>query len=363
MTDKQNNLSPEEAPETTDVALMDDMRGAYQIPKWESKLGFWYLVVFVVAILWLLWMPINANAYTVTLTLTILLVISLSSSWNWLSGYGGYTSFATAGFFGIGSYTYALLIHHRDTNWMLAILAAGLMCLVVGIVVGIPTLRLRGPYFAIAMLAFSELARVIVLSWRDLTLGGNGVFLRKPRIQRPDDELSRWEDFQRIVNNNQTFYAMLALAAVAIIWSYLLGTSRWGLKLLAIRDDEVAARAMGINTTWVKVTTFAGSAIFPGMAGAIYARHVGYIDPITVFGIIWSIRAITTTIFGGRGTILGPIVGAVVLTLVSERIWEQDPNLYQVLYGGIIILVVLFMPGGLIALLQKRGIVPRSRRI
>lgn len=339
------------------------MRGAYQIPAWESKIGWGYLAVFIVAVAWLIWLPMNSNAYTVTLTLTVLLVIAMSSSWNWLSGFAGYTSFGTAGFFGIGSYTAALLIHHRETHWMIAVLAAGAMCLVVGIVIGIPTLRLRGPYFAIAMLAFSELARVVVLSFPDLTLGGKGVFLRKARLNLDDEGLSFFENFQRIVTNNQNYYAMLALAAVAIIWSYVVGTSRWGLKLLAIRDDEVAAQAMGIKTTWVKVSTFAGSAVFPGMAGAIYARHVGYIDPITVFGIIWTIRAITTTIFGGRGTILGPIIGAVVLTLVSEKVWEQDPNLYQILYGGIVILVVLFMPGGLLALLQQMGWIPRSRRI
>lgn len=349
--------------EETDVQLMDDDRGAYQIPKWENKLGWGYLAIFLVVLVWLVWLPMGANPYTVTLSLTVMLVVSMSSSWNWLSGYGGYTSFATAGFFGIGSYTYALLIHHRDTQWIIAVLAAGAMCLVVGVLLGIPTLRLRGPYFAIAMLAFSELARVVVLSVPDLTLGGKGVFLRKPRLQDTDEATGFLDEFQMILHNNQTYYAMLVLAIVAVVWSYIVGTSRWGLKLLAIRDDEVAAQAMGIKTTWVKVSTFAGSAIFPGIAGAIYARHVGYIDPVTVFGIIWTIRAITTSIFGGRGTILGPIVGAVVLTLVSERVWEQDPNLYQILFGGIVILVVLFMPGGLVELLQRFRLIPRSRRI
>lgn len=348
---------------TENIQPMDDMRGAYEPPSWEKKLGWIYLPLFIISIAALIYLPINAKAYTITLTLTVLMVIALSSSWNWLSGFAGYTSFATAGFFGIGSYTAALLIHYEKAHWTVAVLAAGLMCMAVGVVVGIPTLRLRGPYFAIAMLAFSELARVIVLSWSDLTLGGAGVFLRKPRIQRPEDGASFIDDFQRMLHNNQNYFAMLALAVLAVAWSYLVGTSRWGQKLLAIRDDEVAAQAMGIRTTWVKVSTFAGSAVFPGMAGAIYARHVGYIDPVTVFGIIWSIRAITTTIFGGRGTVLGPIIGAVVLTLVSEKVWEQDPNLYQIIYGAIIILVVLFMPGGLIALLQDRGLLPRSRRI
>lgn len=342
---------------------MDDMRGAYTPPAWEKFLGWYYLPVFLLITAWLLWLPVNARAYTITLTLTVLLVITLGSSWNWLSGFGGYTSFATAGFFGVGSYVAALIIHYEKAHWTIAVLAAGVFCLLLGIVVGIPTLRLRGPYFAIAMLAFSELCRVVILAWPSLTLGGKGVFLRKPRIQRPEDGLSFIEEAQRILHNNQNYYSMLALAAIAVIWSYVVGTSRWGLKLLAIRDDEVAAQAMGIKTTWVKVSTFAGSAVFPGMAGAIYARHVGYIDPITVFGIIWTIRAITTTIFGGRGTILGPIIGAVLLTLISEKVWEQDPNLYQIVFGGIIILVVLFMPSGLLALLQQRGLLPRSRRI
>ncbi len=358
MRDDQNTEQDQQ-----DVQLMDDMRGAYQIPAWESKLGWVYLVALIVTIALLIWLPFGANAYTVTLTLTVLLVLSMATSWNWLSGYGGYTSFATAGFFGIGSYTAALLIYHRDTHWVLAVLAAGVMCGLIAILLGIPTLRLRGPYFAIAMLAFSELARVVVLSWPELTLGGKGVFLRKPRLELDGEGLGFLENFERILNNNQNYYAMLVLAVIAVIWSYILGTSRWGLKLLAVRDDEVAAQAMGIKTTWVKVSTFAGSAIFPGVAGAIYARHVGYIDPITVFGIIWTIRAITTSIFGGRGTILGPIIGAVVLTLISESVWEQDPNLYQILFGGIVILVVLFMPGGLIELLQRFRLVPRSRRI
>lgn len=140
-------------------------------------------------------------------------------------------------------------------------------------------------------------------------------------------------------------------------------TSKWGAQLLAIRDDEVAAQAMGIRTTALKLTTFSLSAIFPGAAGAIYARHVGYIDPPTVFAVIWSIRAIATSVFGGQGTFIGPIIGAVFLTMISEKVWESDPNLYQVIFGGLIVLVVLFMPGGIVKFLQNHRVLPRSRRI
>ena len=333
------------------------------LPKWESYLGWIYLALLVVAVAGLAWLPSSASAYTVTFTLYILLTISLSTSWNFLSGFGGYTSFGHAGFFGIGSYTGALLLYYEKTSWIPAVLLAGLMTSALALVIGYPMLRLRGPYFAVGMLAYSELGRVIVTWWDDLTLGGRGVYLPIVRLQREEDGMSWWDRVQMQLHNDQNYYAMLLLAVVAVVLAYIIGTSRFGLHLLAIRDDEVAAQAMGIATTRVKIIAFSLSAFFPGVAGAIYARQVGYIDPVTVFLVIWSIRAIATAIVGGQGTILGPVIGAVVLTLVSEKVWESDPNLYQVIFGVIIVLVVLFMPGGLIALLQDRGILPRSRRL
>lgn len=333
------------------------------MPRWEPYLGWGYLVALLAAVALLVWLPANASAYTVSLTLIVLMTVSLASSWNYLSGFGGYTSFGHAGFFGIGSYIGALLLHYEKTGWIPAVVLAGLGASAVALVFGWPALRLRGPYFAVAMLAFSELFRVIVTSWDSLTLGGRGVYLPIIRLQREEDGMSWWDRFQMQVHNNQNYYAMLVLAVVAVSGAYAIGTSRFGLRLLAIRDDEVAAQAMGIPTTRIKMTAFALSAFFPGAAGAIYARQVGYIDPVTVFAVIWSIRSIATAILGGQGTILGPIIGAVALTLVSEKVWESDPNLYQVIFGGLIVLVVLFLPGGVIALLQQRGILPRSRRL
>jgi branched-chain amino acid transport system permease protein len=349
---------------STDVPETATTHGTgHVMPRWEAYLGWGYLVALVAAVAVLVWLPSAATAYTVTLTLIVLMTVSLSSSWNYLSGFGGYTSFGHAGFFGIGSYTGALLLYYEKTGWITASILAGLCASVVALIFGWPALRLRGPYFAVAMLAFSELFRVIVTSWDSLTLGGRGVYLPIVRLQREEDGMSWWDRFQMQVHNNQNYYAMLVLAIVAVVLAYAIGTSRFGLRLLAIRDDEVAAQAMGIPTTRIKMAAFALSAFFPGAAGAIYARQVGYIDPITVFAVIWSIRSIATAILGGQGTILGPIIGAVVLTMVSEKVWESDPNLYQVIFGGLIVLVVLFLPGGIIALLQQRGILPRSRRL
>ncbi|MGH2535462.1 MAG: branched-chain amino acid ABC transporter permease [Thermomicrobiales bacterium] len=315
------------------------------LPAWERQLPRIYLVLLIIAVAALALYPEIASAYNVTLWLTVLMTVVLATSWNIISGFTGYTSFGHAGFFGIGAYVGALLLFYDQSHWVPAVILAGLATSFVALVIGYPTLRLRGPYFAITMLGLSELARIIITAWDSLTLGGVGVYLPILRDTTPN------------------YYAMLALATVAIVVSYMVGTSGFGLKLRSIRDDEVAAQAMGINTTAYKMSAFVVSSFFPGAAGAIYARHSGFVEPVAVFAVIWSIRAIATAIVGGQGTILGPIIGAVVLTLVSEEVWASDPNLYQVIFGGMIVLVVLFIPGGLISVVQRWGWLPRSRRI
>jgi branched-chain amino acid transport system permease protein len=315
------------------------------LPAWEGQLPKIYLVVLAVVVVGLAFYPEVASAYRVTLALTVLLTIVLATSWNVISGFTGYVSFGHAGFFGIGSYVGALLLFHETMHWIPATLVAGLSTAAVALVLGVPTLRLRGPYFAITLLGLSELARIVTTAWEDVTRGGLGVYLPILRDTTPN------------------YHAMLALAVAAVVTSYLVGASGFGLKLRAIRDDEGAAATMGIDTTRYKLAAFTLSSFFPGAAGAIYARHVGYVDPATVFATIWSIRAIATAILGGQGTILGPIIGAVVLTLVSEEVWARDPNVYQIIFGGIVVLVVLFLPGGLMELLFRWGLLPRSRRL
>jgi branched-chain amino acid transport system permease protein len=315
------------------------------LPAWEKHLQWIYLVALIIAVVVLALYPEIASAYNITLWLTVLLTIVLATSWNIISGFTGYTSFGHAGFFGIGAYVGALLIFYDTVTWIPAVILSGLATSLVALVIGYPTLRLRGPYFAITMLGLSELARIVVTAWDSLTRGGLGVFLPILRDTTPN------------------YYAMLVLATVAVVVSYVVGTSRFGLKLRSIRDDEVAAQSMGINTTFYKMAAFVLSSFFPGAAGAIYARHTGFIDPPTVFAIVWSIRPIATAILGGQGTILGPIIGAVVLTLVSEEVWASNPNVYQIIFGGMIVLVVLFIPGGLISVMQRSGWLPRSRKI
>jgi branched-chain amino acid transport system permease protein len=289
--------------------------------------------------------PQIAALYYVSLALVVLLNIVLASSWNIISGYTGYISFGHAGFFGIGSYFGALLMVHKLTDWWIAAILAGVGTALIAVPMGALTLRLRGPYFAITMFGLSELCRVVASSWDSLTGGGAGVYL--PFLE----------------DRTSNFYAMGMLTVAAVAVSYLIASSGSGLKLMSIREDEVAAQSLGISTTWYKVGAFVLSAFFPGVAGALYARQIGYIDPLTVFGVIWSIRAVATAMFGGQGTVIGPILGGVVLTLVSEWAWAENPFAYQIVFGGLIVLVLLFMPGGVMRLLEQRAWVPRTRRL
>ena len=326
------------------VEVRPDLR-VLSTQRWDRLLPKIYLALLGLTVVWIVVFPWIAPLYFVSLALVVLLAIVLASSWNIISGYTGYISFGHAGFFGIGSYIGALLMVHKLVDWWFAAFLAGVGTAILAVPMGVLTLRLRGPYFAITMFGLSELARVIAASWDSLTGGGAGVYL--PFLE----------------DRTSNFYAMGILALVAIMVAYVIASSGPGLKLMCIREDEVAAQTLGINTTWYKVGAFVLSAFFPGVAGAIYARQIGYIDPVTVFGVIWSIRAVATAMFGGQGTIVGPILGGIILTLVSEWAWAENPFAYQIVFGGLIVVVLLFMPGGVMRLLERRAWIPRTRRL
>jgi branched-chain amino acid transport system permease protein len=195
------------------------------------------------------------------------------------------------------------------------------------------------------MLGLSAACEMIANTWVSLTRGGAGLSL-PPAL-----------------NLLQVYFAMgLAMLAV-IVLSYRIVTSRYGLRLLAIREDEGAADAMGINPTAHKVSAFALSAFFPGLVGGFYAWHLSYIDPSSVFRPILSIGMVIMSMFGGVGTVAGPIIGGVLLSVVAEGFWARLPEFHRGAFGALIVVVVLFMPGGVIDLLRRRGVIPRGWRV
>jgi branched-chain amino acid transport system permease protein len=286
--------------------------------------------------------PVFGTGYGVRSVLQIFMWIALAGSWNVISGLTGYVSFGHVAFFGAGAYTGAILIATAGWPWPLAALAGGIGAGVLAVAIGYPCLRLKGPYFAIAMLGLNEVLRALVSYFEDLTGGGNGLSL-------PTLDATR-----------HIYYVMGALAAVVTGGAYLIVTSRFGLRLMTIREDEVAAEAMGIDTFHHKLLAFVLSSIGPGIAGALTARDQGYIEPISVFPLAITVTMIVMALFGGKGTVWGPVLGAVALFVVQEIVWARYPYVHPLLFGAIIVAVVLLMPRGVLGLLQVRYRLPRT---
>jgi branched-chain amino acid transport system permease protein len=268
--------------------------------------------------------------------------IALAQSWNLISGLTGYVSFGHVAFFGMGAYTAAILIGTLGWPWLLACLAGGVMAMVLALVIGWPCLRLKGPYFAIAMLGLNEVLRVIVSYYEGLTGGGSGLSLPTLHASVP------------------IYYAMGLVALSVTGLTYVIITSRFGLRLMTIREDEVAAEAMGIDTFRYKLYAFLLSAVAPGIVGGLAARDQGYIEPTSVFPLITTITMIVMALFGGKGTIWGPVLGAVLLFTFQELVWARFIYLHQLLFGAIIVGVVLLMPRGILGVLQMRYNLPRT---
>ena len=212
-----------------------------------------------------------------------------------------------------------------------------MLAAVVGVAIGYPVLRLKGPYFAIAMLGAAEGTRVVATVWDGLTHGGLGISL-------PSAETSL-----------ETYDAMLVLMLLTIVVAYGVGHSRFGVRLNAIREDEVAAEALGINATLYKLTAFTLSAVFPAVAGGIQAYKVLYIDPPSVFFVQITIAMALMSMLGGKGTVIGPIVGAMLLYTAQELTWVNFPTAHLIAYGLFIVLVARFMPRGLMGFAIDRG--------
>jgi branched-chain amino acid transport system permease protein len=295
------------------------------------------LVLLVAAGIALAVLPQTLSVYLRSFVLFTMMYVVLALSWNIISGFTGYTSFGHVAFYGIGAYTCAILVADYRWHWLATLGASAVVSAVVAIAIGYPVLRLKGPYFAIAMLGAAEGTRVVATVWDSLTHGGLGISL-------PSAETSF-----------QTYYAMLALMLVTIVVAYGVGHSRLGIRLNAIREDEGAAEALGINATTYKLLAFTLSAVFPAVAGSIQAYKVLYIDPPSVFFVQITIAMALMSMLGGKGTVIGPIVGAALLYTTQELTWVNFPTAHLIAYGLFIVVVARFMPRGLMGFAIDRG--------
>ena len=287
-------------------------------------------------------LPALLSGYHVSFLIQVFMWIALAGSWNIISGFTGYVSFGHVAFFGIGTYTAALLITKAGWHWLPAGLAGSIPAMLLALVIGYPCLRLKGPYFAISMLGLNEVVRALVSYFEGFTGGGSGISLPP------------------IVATVPVYYAMGTVALMVPLVTYFIITSRFGLRLLSIREDELAAEAMGINTARHKLYAFLLSAAFPGIVGGFYAWYASHVEPMSVFPLITTITMIIMCLLGGSGTVLGPVLGAVLLSIFQEMVWARFLWVHQALLGTLIVAVVLLMPRGILGILRQYYALPRA---
>ena len=298
------------------------------------------------ALVWLVVLPLRENTSNSTLfTLTLMFTsIGVAINWNLTGGFVGYVDFGHAVWFGIGAYTTAIMMSLQSNGlgigWspvpaiLGGMVAAGLLAAVVGRL----TMRLRGPYFSIAMLGTFVAMREIVRVWGGLTGGGVGLTL-PPYL------------------NRQLFYFVeLALVVALAVGVWWLRRTRVGTALVAIREDEVGAEMRGIATTRLKVTVFSIAGASTGLFGGLWAYQNTFVDPDIAFVEVRTLDAIMGTMLGGLGTVAGPILGSALLYWLREVLWANLLDYHLIAQGVLLIVIVLFMPRGLVGVFDRRGV-------
>lgn len=293
----------------------------------------------------LLLLPLShPSSNTIRLLFTTSVWIVAGIGWNLLGGLTGQVSFGFAVFYGLGAYVTAMMINAGRSPYF-AFLGGMAIAVLASFFVGMPTFRLRGPYFAIATIGVGEATRV-VMNNIDITGGASGYRILE----------------KRAFNQIEHYYSAIILMAFALVVSSLIVRSKFGLALRAIKLDEDAAAALGVNPFLSKLWIHAIAAGLTGVAGGLYARYHAFIYPGDVFAFQTSIYILLIPVIGGIGTVWGPVLGGIVFGIVEEELVVHFPNIHLLLYGSILILIVLLEPDGLLGLLHRLARLFRRRR-
>jgi ABC-type branched-subunit amino acid transport system ATPase component/ABC-type branched-subunit amino acid transport system permease subunit len=282
------------------------------------------------------------DTYLHTVLLLAFLLALQAVSWNLISGYAGYISLGHGAFLGLGSYTAGIIGVHTGLNPFLIAPLGGVVALVTAAAVGLVVLRARGPAFVIITIALLFGAQIVALNFSSLTGGSDGITM----------ELPFWS---RDIQNVPFYYFFFVLMLATIGLSAAVRRTKFGAGLVAIREDEGKAAAIGVNTTRYKTAAFALSAFFIGMAGAGYAYFLSFLNPIGAFSILPSVMIVLSALVGGRGTLWGPVVGAFLVQFASEAatVYGGGSQSRVLLFGVALTLVVLFLPAGLLPTAER----------
>jgi branched-chain amino acid transport system permease protein len=282
-------------------------------------------------------LPLFGGAYALRIGTMACMYAIFALSWNVVGGFAGYPSFANAAFFGFGAYVTGILMGY-GVPLTASVAASLLLSFVLAAVLGSVLLRLRGHYFAIASLSLVEVFREVVNNATDLTGGGMG--LNIPLLS----------DSSIMGDATFFFYAMWGVLLLTVVTVIIVSSSKLGFGLNCIRQNETAANMVGMNTTLYKSIAFGLSACFVGAAGGFYAAWVHYIDPSDVFDILYSVKPIVMALMGGLGSPLGVVCGAFVYLGLEEVVWRNYIQIHEGVLGVLIIVLLLFLPHGLISL-------------
>ena len=309
---------------------------------WAARHG-WHLAIAAAALALVLYPLVSDNLYYQNMIIFSVLLAIMASGWNVISGFAGYVSLGHSAFLGIGAYTTALfslrVFDRASPFWFVPVSAvvAGIFAAVVGAVL----MRTRGHSFVILTIAFLFVMQLVTLNWSDLTNGNAGLTLPLPM----------WD---LAYQNWPFYYSLLVVLALAVLVSWWIRRTKFGMGLIAIREDENKAASVGINTPVYKVLAFVASAVFIGAAGGIYAYYLTFIDPRGMFRIIVSVQIVLAALLGGRGTIWGPVLGAFIFEPLNEITNQHlgGPS-RLILYGLVLAAIVLVLPRGIIPSLRE----------
>lgn len=311
----------------------------------RSALGFG-MVALLLALYPALIGAVGGGDFWITLLFQVFVWVTLAVSWNFFCGYSGYASFGHGAFFGVGMYATASLLVNAGLPFLITLPLAGFVAAALALLTGAVVFRLpqfRGELFSLLTLAMTFIVATIInnVDWLD---GGGGVFLRQA------ENLGRWGE-----ETIGLYYVSLLIVMACVILAYAIYYSRWGHALFAIRDDEDVADGLGVPTIRYKIVAFAVSAFFAGLIGGTQAVFIGYLETATVFAVTVPLLALMMAILGGASVWYGPVIGAVIITLLRQALTGGDTAvLNQIIIGMVLILSILFIPQGIGGIIEER---------
>jgi branched-chain amino acid transport system permease protein len=306
-------------------------------------------LLMLVVIVFLFAFPfIRPPLFFLTLLFSVFMYVGLTESWNLMGGYTGYVSLGHVTFFAIGAYTTALFLNRFGISPFATAILGGVFAAMVAALVGYPVLRLKGAYFTISTLLLAVVMQLIFMNW-EFVGSSTGLWFKLLPVTMETNRLIFYE-------------VMLALATLITLLVRWVEKSKLGAGLIAIREDEDVAKTIGINAPWLKVQAFILGAFFAGIVGGVYGYYMSYIHPDITFNINTSLLILLMAFFGGCKTWAGPLLGAVILSLANQLIVTFiGAEISRILYGLLLIIVIIFMPNGMIEYIKVPQILRKER--